>query len=166
MNCGGALLRWLAERSDDALQGTVRTRLPAAKGESVYSVLLVDDDPNIRKSVGDMLTRSGYEVVTAPDGEEALGVLRQASRIELVIADYKMPGMDGLQLVRRIKEEAPNMPVVIMTGHGDLESYLCATGLGVIRYIGKPVGLRELQRTVRDAVAEGLCERTLRQVSS
>ena len=113
-----------------------------------------------------MLKRSEYAVLTAADGEEALSVLRQKANIDLVIADYKMPGMDGLQLVRRIKEKAPDMPVVIMTGHGDLESYLCATGLGVVRYIGKPVGLRELQRTVRDAVAEGLCERTLRQVSS
>lgn len=132
----------------------------------MYSILLVDDDPGIRKSVGDMLARSGYEVVTCDDGEAALVALRQRPKIDLVIADYKMPGMDGLQLVRRIKERAPNMPVVIMTGHGDLESYLCASGLGVIRYIGKPVGLRELQCTVRDAVAEGLCERTLRQVSS
>ena len=132
----------------------------------MYSILLVDDDPGVRKSVGDMLARSGYEVVAAEDGDAALAVVREKPGIDLVIADYKMPGMDGLQLVRRIKEKVPSVPVVIMTGHGDLESYLCATGLGVVRYIGKPVGLRELQATVRDAVADGLCERTLRQVSS
>ena len=130
----------------------------------MYSVLLVDDDLNIRKSVGDMLLRSGYAVVTAADGDSALAAVRRTPTIDLVIADYRMPGMDGIVLARRLKEMRADMPVVIMTGHGDLESYLCAAGLGVVRYIGKPVGMRELQRTVRDAVAEGLCERTLRQV--
>jgi len=72
--------------------------------------------------------------------------------------------MDGLMLVRRIRERAPDLPMVIMTGYGDLESYQCAASLGVVRYLGKPVGLRELQQTVRDAVAESVGARTLEQV--
>ena len=123
------------------------------------TVLLVDDDAEIRKTVSDMLTRSGYSVLTAVDGGSALQVLKGGIVIDLVIADYQMPEMDGLTLVRRIKEKMPDMPVVILTGHGNLESYLCATGLGVIRYIGKPIGMRELLKTVRDAVADGLCHK-------
>ncbi len=132
----------------------------------MHTILLVDDELVVRRTVGDMLERSGYSVLTAEDGSSAIAALQECDDIDLVIADYLMPGMDGLSLVRRIKERTPDLPVVIMTGHGDLESYLCATGLGVVRYIGKPVGLRELQRTVRDVVADGLCEKTLKAVQA
>jgi two-component system response regulator (stage 0 sporulation protein F) len=118
----------------------------------MHTILLVDDDSGVRKSVGDMLERSGYGVLKAEDGGSAMTVLQARDDIDLVIADYRMPGMDGLLLLRRIKERDPDLPVILMTGYSDLESYLCATGLGVVRYIGKPVGLRELQKTVRDAV--------------
>ena len=120
------------------------------------TILLVDDDPSVRKIVADMLERSGYGALAAADGESALAALRERSEIDLVITDHRMPGMDGLTLVRRIKERSPGLPVVVMTGYGDLESYLCATGLGVVRYIAKPVGLRALMQTVRDALAEGV----------
>jgi DNA-binding NtrC family response regulator len=115
------------------------------------TILLVDDDPSVRKIVGDMLERSGHRVVATADGALALAALQQ-NDIGLVIADHRMPGMDGLTLTRRIKELMPDLPVVIMTGYNDLESYLCAAGLGVVRYIGKPVGLRDLRRAVQDAL--------------
>lgn len=130
----------------------------------MQTILLVDDDPAVRKSVGDMLERSGYGVITAADGHAALAALHERAAVDLVITDYLMPGMDGLALVRRIKERTPDLPVVIMTGHGDLESYLCATGLGVASYIGKPVGLRELRQTVHKVMAEGLCGKMPYQV--
>lgn len=130
----------------------------------MQTVLLVDDDACIRKSVGDMLARSGYEVKTAADGATALTVLQDSPTVDLVIVDYRMPGMDGIALVRRIREMHAQLPVVIMTGHGDLESYLCATSLGVARYIGKPVGLRELQRALRAVAAERTCDRTMRRI--
>jgi DNA-binding NtrC family response regulator len=129
----------------------------------MHTILLVDDDDGVRKCVGDMLKRSGYEVLAAEDGAAALKALRENAAVDLVIADRRMPGMDGLTLVRRIKEHTPDLPIVIMTGYGDLESYQCATSLGVVSYIGKPVGLRELQETVRTAVAEGPRARTLKQ---
>lgn len=132
----------------------------------MHTILLVDDDTGVRKCVGDMLERSGYVILAAEDGGSAMAVLQERNDIDLVIADYRMPGMDGLLLLRRIKEKDSDLPVIMMTGYGDLESYLCATGLGVVRYIGKPIRLRELQKNVRDAVAEGLCSRTLKQVQT
>ena len=128
------------------------------------TILLVDDDPSVRKIVGDMLERSGHRVAAAADGAIALTTLQARKDVELVISDHCMPGMDGLTLTRRIKELRPDLPVVIMTGYCDLQSYLCAIGLGVVRYISKPVGLRELLQTVRDAVEDGVCERPLKQV--
>ncbi len=130
----------------------------------MQTILVVDDDAGVRRSIGDMLKRSGYEVLAAEDGSAALDTLRMNGAIDLVIADRRMPGMDGLTLARHIREHAPGLPLVIMTGYGDLESYQCAASLGVVRYLGKPVGLRELQQTVREAVAEGLGARTLQQV--
>jgi two-component system nitrogen regulation response regulator NtrX len=127
---------------------------PAEQRETkAQTILLVDDDSGVRNSIGGMLQRFGYRVIVAEDGTSALDVLRERGAVDLVIADRRMPGMDGLSLVRRIKEGMPNLPVVIMTGYGDLESYLCASHLGVVRYIGKPVGPRELRQAVRDAVA-------------
>ena len=131
-----------------------------------HTILLVDDEAAVRTLVSAMLERSGYDVLAVADGSAAMAALQERADIDLVIADYRMPGMDGLGLVRRIKERTPDLPVVMLTGYGDLESYLCATGLGVVRYVGKPVGMRELQKTVRDAVAEGACARTLRQVQA
>ena len=132
--------------------------LPRKSDEQTKNtILLVDDDAEIRMSVGDILNRSGYSVLTAADGSSALQVLRDGIVIDLVIADYQMPGMDGLMLIRRIKEEMPNMPVVMLTGYGDLESYQCAAGLDVIRYIRKPIRLRALLQALREAVTEGSC---------
>ncbi len=118
------------------------------------TILLVDDDPGMRKSIGDILERSGYALHAAHDGN-AIDLL-ETGAVDLMICDKLMPDMGGLMLVRRIKERWPDLPVVIMTGYDDLENYLCWANLGVVRYIGKSVILRELQQTVHEAIAEGL----------
>jgi len=127
------------------------------------TILVVDDDPAVRRTVGEMLSRADYGVLTAEDGRTALEMLQKRPDIDLVIVDYRMPGMDGLALVRRIKEMRLAVPVMIMTGHGDLESYLCATNLGVVRYVDKPVGMRALLQTVRESLAEGPGAGTIRK---
>ncbi|MHB8844746.1 MAG: response regulator [Nitrospirota bacterium] len=131
-----------------------------------HTILLVDDEASARTLVSAMLERSGYDVLAVADGSAAITALQERGDIDLVIADYRMPGMDGLGLIRRIKERTPDLPVVMMTGYGDLESYLCAAGLGVVRYVGKPIGMRQLQQTVRDAMAEGVRPRPLKQVQA
>lgn len=119
----------------------------------MFTIMLVDDDPMVRGSLGEMLERSGYAVLAAPDGPSALEVLQGEAAIDLMIVDYRMPGMDGLALVKRLRELKVELPVVIMTGYGDLESYLCAGDLDVVRYIAKPVGRRELQQAVSEALS-------------
>ncbi len=120
------------------------------------TILLVDDDAGVLSSVGEILRRSGYDILEAPDGNTALAALQRNNSVDLVITDRRMPGMDGLTLARRIKEQAPGLPVVIMTGYSDLESYQCAAGLGVVRHIEKPAGLYEFLQAVSDGLVEGL----------
>jgi DNA-binding response OmpR family regulator len=125
--------------------------------------LIVDDDKDLLEIVGDVLQKSGYEVLTA--GWQCRScILQERGAPNLVITDRQMPGMDGLTLIRRLRENMSALPLVMRTGHGDLESNLSATNLDVVRYIVKPLELRELKRIVRDTVAEGLCARTFKEL--
>ncbi len=85
----------------------------------VYKLLLVDDEEGIRKVLSISLQDSGYEVLTAERGEEALEIFRKA-RPSIIIMDIKMPGMDGLELLQAIKKESPDTEVIMITGHGDM----------------------------------------------
>jgi two-component system response regulator AtoC len=77
-------------------------------------VLIVDDEPNLRKILSAQLTRDGYDVLTAEDGEQGLHLLRE-HHIDLVITDLKMPKVDGMTLLKRALEIEPELPVVLIT---------------------------------------------------
>ena len=83
-------------------------------------ILLVDDEEGIRKVLGISLSDMGYDVVTAENGEEALSLFKKISP-SIVLTDIKMPGMDGVTLLRAIKEESPDTEVIMITGHGDMD---------------------------------------------
>ena len=106
-------------------------------------VLVVDDDRGVRTALRVNLTRAGYNVTLAPDAEEALERAR-AGRFEVVITDVKMPGMSGHALLERLKAEQPELPVVVMTGHGGVEGAVQAMRAGAANYVIKPVSRDEL----------------------
>ena len=83
-------------------------------------LLLVDDEPGIRKVVGIALMDFGYAVLEAANGDEGLEIFRR-EKPPVVITDIRMPGMDGLDLLRAIKAEAPETEVILVTGHGDMD---------------------------------------------
>ncbi|MDQ6721230.1 MAG: response regulator, partial [Candidatus Dormibacteraeota bacterium] len=114
------------------------------------SILVVDDEPMIRKVVGRGLTAAGCTVVYAADGEEALARLSEALP-DLVISDVTMPRMDGFELVKRIRAQAATraVPVILLTGRGDTEDLVAGMGLGADDYLVKPFALRELLARVR-----------------
>lgn len=102
-------------------------------------VLVVDDEASIREMLSKTLALAEYEVDTAPDGPTALDRLRTATEgFNLVIADLKMPGMDGLTLIRQVRQIAAGIPIIIITGFSTESSAIEAVNLGVAGYLTKP----------------------------
>jgi signal transduction histidine kinase len=101
-------------------------------------LLLIDDEPAIRKIMGMDLRSDGYEVFTAEDGASGLELF-QKEKPDLVMTDLKMPGMDGIEVLRRIKNMSPETEVIVITGHGDLELAIQALQLRASDFITKPI---------------------------
>ena len=124
---------------------TVRVRLPADGGGSVSgTILVVDDERTLARAVKAFLQESGYEAEVAGNAEEALGLL-ETLRPDVVFSDVRLPGMDGIELLRRIRDFDPAIPVVIMTAYGTIEGAVQAVKLGAFDYLKKPVDLEELK---------------------
>jgi two-component system, NtrC family, response regulator AtoC len=108
------------------------------------TVLIVDDERTLARAVKAFLVEAGYEAEVAGDGEKALDLL-QAIRPDVVFADVRLPGMSGIDLLRRIREFDPAIPVIIMTAYGTIEGAVEAVKLGAFDYMKKPVDLEELK---------------------
>ncbi len=113
-------------------------------------ILLVDDEEGIRKVLGLSLTDSGYQVFTAGTGEEALHVFRKIQP-SVVLTDIKMPGMDGIELLKKIKEESPDTEVIMITGHGDVELAIQSLKFEAIDFITKPINDDSLEIALKRA---------------
>src|ERR1700719_4411983 len=120
-------------------------------------VLIVDDEPNLRKILSAQLSRDGYDVLTAEDGERGLMQLRE-HHIDLVITDLKMPKVDGMTLLKKALEEEPELPVVLITAHGTIDTAVEALKSGAFDFVTKPFDKDE----VRQIVAKALKTRELR----
>ena len=114
-------------------------------------ILIVDDEAPIRQSVSDILEDEGYQPLEAPDGETALETI--ASTLpDLVLLDIWLPGMDGLEVLKVMRQEWPFIPVVVMSGHGTIETAVKATKLGAHDFIEKPLSYEQLILTVENAL--------------
>jgi DNA-binding response OmpR family regulator len=113
---------------------------------------VVDDEAGVRFFLGETLRRAGYNVVTATSGEEALDRLRETP-FDLVMLDLKLGGrVDGLRVLEAVRWRWPETVVVILTGHGSLESAMAAIREGVDGYLLKPVEPREVRQAVQEAL--------------
>jgi len=113
-------------------------------------LLLVDDEPGIRKVVGITLKDFGYEVLEAATGDEGLDVFRR-EKPPVVITDIRMPGMDGLELLRAVKSLSPETEVILVTGHGDMDVAIEGLRLDACDFISKPVGPEVLEIALKRA---------------
>ena len=114
-------------------------------------VLIVDDELNLRKILSAQLTRDGYDVLVAEDGEQGLEMLRE-NHIDLVITDLRMPKVDGMELLRRALTQDPNLPVVMITAHGTVDTAVEALKLGAFDYLTKPFDKDEVRQVVGKAL--------------
>jgi DNA-binding NtrC family response regulator len=120
-------------------------------------VLIADDEINIRRVLEAILRRDGYEVRTAANGEEALA---QMSRdVHTVITDLKMPGLDGMGLLRRLSADFADVPVVMITAHGSVENAVEAVKLGAFDYVEKPFDQEQIRQIVAKAMRTHMLSR-------
>ena len=115
------------------------------------SVLVVDDEKSIRDSIKMILEYDKYDVQFAGDGPSALGKIA-AAHFDVVLLDIKMAGMDGLVVLKTVKEKIPELPVVMISGHGTIETAVEATKLGAFDFLQKPLDRERLLITVRNAI--------------
>ncbi|MFP4083173.1 MAG: sigma-54-dependent transcriptional regulator [Candidatus Aminicenantes bacterium] len=114
------------------------------------SILIIDDDPLIRKTLSSHISKQDYEVILAQNGEEGL-LKHQQNFPDLVILDIRLPDMDGLEILRRIKEEKGDAVIIIMTAYDDMKTTVEAIKLGAFEYLVKPLDHVELDLTIKKA---------------
>ncbi len=129
------------------------------------SILVVDDEAKMRRLLGLMLERLGYEVLSAGDGEAALACLNEQP-VDLVITDLRMPRMDGMTLLRTLREEDNQVAVIVVTAHGAVESAVEAMKYGASDYIVRPFELEAIEAAVERALRLGQVQRENRFLRS
>ncbi len=132
------------------------------------TILVVDDEASIRSTLREILEYEDFEVDEAEDGEAALATIRE-NQYDLVLLDVKMPKVDGMEVLEEIAADAADLPVVMISGHGTIETAVEATKLGAYDFIEKPPDLNRLLVTVRNAMDHGQLEvknRRMRQTLS
>lgn len=118
------------------------------------TILLVDNELHMLEILEETLKAIGYRVIPRHDAESALSVLWEGTDIDLVITDYRMPGMNGVEFLAILKKSFPSVPVIMLTRHGSVETYLQSLCLGAFECLNKPFREKELYHTVRSALQE------------
>lgn len=119
---------------------------------TVQRTLIVDDEKNIRLTLSEAIKSLGMTSDTAVNGEEALDKVA-SQKYAMVLLDLKMPGMDGLEVLRRLRSTHPTLPVVMITAHGTVESAVEAMKLGAVDFLQKPFTPQEIRQIVGQALA-------------
>ena len=116
-----------------------------------FTLLIIDDEQNIREGLATYFELDEYNVKTAASGEEGLKIIRQEN-IDLVITDLRMNGISGEEVLKRVTTEKPGIPVIILTGHGSIDSAVDAMRHGAYDFLTKPLILDQLGMIVKRAL--------------
>jgi len=111
-------------------------------------ILVVDDDPHFLRVLSRVLTGEDFQVTASPGACEAIEILR-GERFDLIICDLRMPDCDGLNFLQGVRQEGNDVPVIILTAYGEVETYLEAMNAGATEYLNKPINSEELLKVVR-----------------
>jgi len=120
---------------------------------SKIRVLVVDDEGELAHTVVERLGIRGFEADAATSGAEALELVAR-SRYDVVVLDLKMPGLGGIEVIDRLKEDHPELPVLLVTGHGSVEAAEEGMQAGACCYVMKPVDIEALAKMIKDAVSD------------
>lgn len=115
-------------------------------------ILVVDDEHEFLELMMNRLQKRGFTVDVAPSGEQALERVEK-ERFDAMVLDVKMPGMDGIEVLRRVKQLRPQMPVLLLTGHASVEVAMTGVETGAVDYLLKPVPINDLIMRLRDIAA-------------
>ncbi len=126
------------------------------------SILIIDDEPNLRKTLTDILRAKGYLTFEANDGAEGLAMLRQHP-VHLALVDLRLPDISGLEVIARIKADYPFTEAIILTGNASLDSAIDATNKGAFSYLQKPYDMDQLLLHIRRAIEKQQSEEKIRQ---
>jgi DNA-binding NtrC family response regulator len=121
---------------------------------STTRVLIVDDDRDISSLLSALMNKEGLTSMTAHDGETALRMIPRA-RPDMMLVDVKMPGIDGMEVLKRVRETNPHLPVILITAYAEVPASVAAMRAGAFDYLAKPFDHSEVIRVVRAALAEG-----------
>lgn len=129
--------------------------MPKSKhNESLADILIIDDETAIRKTLSEILSFEGYKVTEAGDGEEGLKTF-SAKKFDLVLCDIKMPKIDGMEFLEKASAISPDVPIIMISGHGNVETAVEAVKKGAYDFISKPPDLNRLLITIRNALEKG-----------
>ena len=117
-------------------------------------ILIIDDEKSIRKTLTEILSFEGYKIDEAPDGEEGLRKFKEKT-YDLVLCDIKMPKLDGIEFLQKAGEINADVPVIMISGHGNIETAVEAVKKGAFDFISKPPDLNRLLITIRNAMDKG-----------
>jgi DNA-binding NtrC family response regulator len=115
------------------------------------NILIIDDEKAIRKTLSEILSYEGYKIDEAGDGEEGFRKFRE-KEYDVILCDIKMPKMDGIEFLEKAKEANPDLPIIMISGHGTIETAVEAVKKGAYDYISKPPDLNRLLITIRNAM--------------
>lgn len=118
---------------------------------TIATILLVDDEKPFVETMSKRLKKRKTNVISAFSGEEALNCLERNTDIEVVILDVKMPHMDGIEALRKIKQQYPLVEVIMLTGHGTVETGIDGMKLGAFDYLLKPCDIEDLMLKIKQA---------------
>jgi len=129
------------------------------------TVLIVDDERNIRRTFAMVLQAEGFEVLEAESGEIALSLLAR-QKVEVVILDVRLPGQDGIEILRQVKQANPDQVVVMISGHGTIATAVAATREGAFDFLEKPISKERVLVAVRNAMRQSALEREYRSLKA
>src|SRR6476469_3956435 len=115
------------------------------------TILIIDDERAIRKTLNEILGFEGYKIDEAADGEEGLKKF-QSTTYDVVLCDIKMPKLDGIEFLSKVSTINPDVPIIMISGHGNIETAVEAVKKGAFDFISKPPDLNRLLITIRNAM--------------